>query len=80
MPNGKRINPAIAPGGFAEACFAGSNLEPDVEYLYIKDRMGFLKALADLDISRSGFSFCHLTGMGGCPQAVCVWGEGRAVT
>ena len=43
MPDGSPINPAIAPGGFAETCFAGSNVDPAIEYLYIKDRKGFVR-------------------------------------
>mmetsp|Transcript_289 Transcript_289/g.625 ORF Transcript_289/g.625 Transcript_289/m.625 type:complete len:415 (-) Transcript_289:335-1579(-) len=35
-------DPALIPGGFAEAVFANAG-EKDKEYLYIKDRKGFMK-------------------------------------
>ena len=33
----------LHPGGFAETCFAGSNVDPVIEYLYIKDKKGFVR-------------------------------------
>jgi len=42
MPDGTRIDPIIAPGGFSECCFADA-ADTENEYLYLKGRQGFLK-------------------------------------
>ena len=42
MPDGRGIDPALAPGGFAECCFSDAG-DPRKEYLYLKGRLGFMK-------------------------------------
>ena len=39
MPDGTRIDPIIAPGGFSECCFADA-ADTENEYLYLKGRQG----------------------------------------
>ena len=39
MPDGARIDPVVAPGGFAECCFADA-ADTKREYLYLKERKG----------------------------------------
>lgn len=43
MPDGSGIDPAIAPGGFAESCFSNAPDKKTVEYHYLKGRLGFVK-------------------------------------
>ena len=42
MPDGSRIDPIIAPGGFSESCFADAQ-DREFEYMYLKGRTGFIK-------------------------------------
>lgn len=42
-PESNKTDPALIPGGFAEAVFADAQTAKHVEYSYLKDRKGFIR-------------------------------------
>ena len=46
--DGQPLTPAIIPGGFSEATYTGA--DPNVEYAYCADRMGFIKLAIEAQV------------------------------